>query len=365
MSESVIRETKPKPEFGRNIYFLAGVLMGALVFGIVATAAYKIGFARIRSGLGMGSRDAEVLEIPRDVLDDLKTHKAVIENVLNLAPQVPHDTILVEPDSELQYKLRPNVKLDVTVLNVHGDLNLDPPLVHVPANSQLSEKTKNYIRENARVAFSYSTDANGRRLTLPLVSAENKVLVVGDSVAFGVGVSDSDTMASNLQRILGKQVEVVNAGVGGYEGEQAFRMAEVLSRNQKYAALIYIACQNDFGGDGRSTILEDFKTIAERFNNHVVVFLETYMEYNLRDVLLAQGWSEAKIKRTSELRTYPAGQSKSLGFRFADWSDVVNDYRREQKSVFAPFGLYVDHCHLSPDGNRLMAERIVPLVSSQ
>jgi lysophospholipase L1-like esterase len=363
-----------KPEFNHKTYFIAGVLYSSLVFGIVAGAViYKIGPARIGRALGLtSSQGVGVVEIPRDILDELNAHKAVAENVGDLMPQHEHDTILVQPDGELGYRLRPSVHLDVTVLNATGSLNLDPPLLHVPSNVSLSERTKKYIGDNSIIAVSYSTDGDGRRMTIPPVIAAKRILIVGDSVAFGVGVDDGDTAASQLQKILGIEVQVINAGVGGYDGEQAFRMAEVLSRTQKYSALIYIACQNDFmahkskdWNQVAKATLEHFKIIAERFDNRVIVFLETYLEYNVRDVLLTQGWEDSRINQTKRLRAYLPEYARSIGFLYADWSDLVNDYRRSLKSVFAPFALYVDHSHLSPMGNRLMAEKIAALLQTR
>jgi hypothetical protein len=63
----------------------------------------------------------------------------------------------------------------------------------------------------------------------PLVRAKRKILVVGDSVAFGVGVKDGETFSSHLQELMGNARKVVNAGVGGYDGFQAFQIADELS----------------------------------------------------------------------------------------------------------------------------------------
>jgi hypothetical protein len=37
--------------------------------------------------------------------------------------------------------------------------------------------------------------------------------------------------------------------------------------------------------------------------------------------------------------------------------EVVAQYGRAEKSIMARFALYADHCHLSPLGNRLLAEQ--------
>jgi len=51
-----------------------------------------------------------------------------------------------------------------------------------------------------------------------------------------------------------------------------------------------------------------------------------------------------------------------MGFLYADWSDIVDEYRRSARSVLSPLALYVDHCHLSRAGTRLMAKQIHALL---
>ena len=50
---------------------------------------------------------------------------------------------------------------------------------------------------------------------------------------FGIGVNDEDTIASNLQKLMGNSHRVVNAGVGGYGGEQAYNVARMLPEKGK------------------------------------------------------------------------------------------------------------------------------------
>src|SRR5262249_30997319 len=113
-------------------------------------------------------------------------------------------------------------------------------------DAKISEDLQRYISGHARLAYSYNVGQDGHRVTLPAVHSDRKILMVGDSVLFGQGVSDDVTMASRLQRMVGESFRVVNAGVGGFSGEQALQMANRASRNDTYDALIYVACQNDF-----------------------------------------------------------------------------------------------------------------------
>ena len=307
--------------------------------------------------------EASVLEVPSDILEELREKRAVFDNAGDLTPQVEHDTILTQPDANLLFMLRPLVHLKSNVLAATGEMNLDPPLLYQLSSTSLSESGQQWVRAHSRMEFTYSTDQDGRRVTIPVVNSDRKLLIVGDSVAFGVGVNDEDTVASQLQQMLGTTASVINAGVGDYTGDQAFQMAEKLSRTEKFAALIYIACQNDFETrEEVRPLLERFKSIANRFDGNVIVILETYLEYNGRDVLLAQGWSPSEIALTDQLRASFPNETRAMDFRYADWSDIVDEYRRSARSVLSPFALYVDHCHLSRIGTGLMAKQIHALL---
>ena len=58
-----------------------------------------------------------------------------------------------------------------------------------------------------------------REYAIPKPEDTLRILVLGDSVTFGTGVSRSETFPKRLERNLrsqGKQVEVINAGINGY-----------------------------------------------------------------------------------------------------------------------------------------------------
>jgi lysophospholipase L1-like esterase len=348
--------------FTAVVAFGSGALCMALMFVAVGVVLrLRPGIAsRAQSILGAGP---SVLEVPPDVLMELREQRAVVDNAEDLTPQREHDTILTQPDADLEYVLRPLVHLNGNVLAATGEMNLDPPVLYQLSSASLSASAQHWIRAHSRMELAYSTDQRGRRLTFPVVQSDHKILIVGDSVAFGVGVNDEDTVASQLQQTLGTTASVINAGVGGHNGDQAFQMAEKLSRTERFETLVYIACQNDFETVGEvRPLLERFRTIANRFSGNVIVILETYLEYNGRDVLLAQGWHPSDIAQTDQLRAAFPHETKALGFLYADWSDIVDEYRPSVRSVFSPFALYVDHCHLSRIGTSLMAKRIHALL---
>lgn len=347
----------------------AGLIGIALLGFIIHLVGFPVIKQKIRESLPGYNPYQSIIEVPGPVLHDLTESRAVFSNAGNPTQQAGHDTILVHPDAELGYALNPNTHIYADVLNSAEPFNVDPPVLYrLQTLEQLSPAVRDYIDAESRQAFSYGIDANGIRTTLPSVDSDRKLLIVGDSVAFGVGVDDDATMASRLQAKLGDHYRVVNAGVGGYTGRQVFKMADKLSREQRFAGLIYLACQNDFYAEGNDwnaemrAVLAQFKSIEDRFEHKPIVVLETYLEYNLRDFFGEQGWGKRKLGRTDALRGATREQSAELGFGYADWSDDVSAFRQRERGLFAPFALYVDHTHLSPRGNELMADRLLALL---
>ncbi|MCA8957300.1 MAG: hypothetical protein KDC87_14590 [Planctomycetes bacterium] len=89
----------------------------------------------------------------------------------------------------------------------------------------------------------------GGPVAVPKPAGHKRVLVLGDSYAFGFGVAEKDTLAAQLQRALAaphREVEVLNAGVPGYHTGQEL---QVLVRNGSKLApdlvvLVYYANDN-------------------------------------------------------------------------------------------------------------------------
>ena len=357
----------PPPRVGKRDYALGAFTAGLLALMLFLFLGYLVGFPevrdRIRERFSPGGEES-VVDLPEDVLRELVDLNAVVSNAGNPTNRPEHDTVLVRPDEAMGYVLRPGAAITGHLLETKRPFNWDPPVLYLKTGLPQSARLRDYVEENARLSYRYSVSEEGFRTTLPEVDSSRRILVVGDSVAFGVGVNDGDTIASCLQRLEGKRFRVVNAAVGGYDGRSVFKAADRLSRDREYWALVYIACQNDFvhGGDDWTAeareVLAGFDGISDRFGGRVVVCLHTYMEYNLRDVFLDQGWSDVWIGRTEALRDSVPKLCGAFGFGYVDWSRLLEAFGREAGSVFARFALYCDHAHLAPLGNRLVAEEL-------
>ncbi len=350
--------------------FVGGALTAsAIACALLVFLGSRIGFQTIWEKTGFSLTSA-VLEIPDALVDELAAMHAVIGNAGNPTRAKEHDTIVVRPDEEFGWVLRPGVSIDGYQLRAQDRLNLDPPVLYMNAKSPISDALRDYLALNARVSYRYDIDADGHRRTLPELDAEKKILMVGDSGLFGVGVDDDETIASSLQALVGDSHRVVNAGVGGYSGEQATLVARALSQRDDYDILVYVGHHNDFYEPGHIAnpavarrIVGELESLRDRFPRGIVVALLSYLEYTGADLLRAQGWQRNRVEAADRLRAeFPVICAKA-GFRFVDWTQVAEEIREREGTIFAPWSLYVDHAHLSARGNHLFAERIYAALS--
>lgn len=349
------------------VAYLAGSLTAlTMVAVLLLFCGYRIGFPVLLDTFRKVIKPSEeVLYLPKPILKELIDLHAVVDNAGNPTQQLSHYTILVAQDKRLGWALIPNTRLTLYMLRALNPLNFDPPVLAVKSDAVLSDSLKQYLDQQTRLRYEYTVGADGFRTTIPAVTAKEGILMVGDSVLFGEGVNDSQTMASNLQLLVGNSYQVINAGVGGYGGEQAFEMAKRESEKRSYAALIYVACQNDFMNhagisylDQAREILKSFAALKERFSGKIVVLLTPYMEYVLDDVMLKQGWWREMVGETDRLRQGLSSICAENGFECRDGAEMFSDYTKQTGSIFGRFSLYIDDAHFSPVGNQLAAENL-------
>jgi hypothetical protein len=120
--------------------------------------------------------------------------------------------LLYETDPRLGYRLRPN--LDVT-------------------------------RQRDDAPWSFRTDSQGRR-RVPQPqdgTSENTVVIVGDSLVFGDGVDDDETVAAHIAR---KGFHVVNLGVPGYGTHQELLALRRYLEHSRADYVVTVVAANDF-----------------------------------------------------------------------------------------------------------------------
>jgi lysophospholipase L1-like esterase len=361
--------TPPRKSRAQTAAFLAGVLTTCIIFALViAFIGYRTGYSALFNTLrgGINPQEEEILYLPDNILKELIEKRAVVDNAGNPTKQLSHYTILVDRDEEVGWSLIPNAHIALYMLKARNSGNFGPPVLALPADADLSDDLKQYIKEQARLHYTYNVGPDGYRVTVPDVQSDHKILMVGDSVLFGLGVNDDVTMASYLQRKVGNSFRVVNTGVGGFSGEQALQMANKAARKDNYEVLIYIACQNDFmlSPEGvpysvqAQQVLKKYAAVKDKFGGKVVVMLMPYMEYALDDILRKGGWYREMVAEMDRLRREMPVAAKELGLEYFDMTDVMNDYTQENGTIMARFALFADNAHLSPLGNRLAAEKL-------
>jgi hypothetical protein len=343
--------------YGKFCY-AAGLITAALVcLGIsIIIKHYEIPYVPKPPVKSMPAPNTkEALYLPADILAELIQLKGSVDNAENPTQREPGSTILVRPDAVLGYLMRPNVTVNAYLLKSKANLNFLIPVLYLDAKSEISDKFKKYLAAQSRLQVSFSTDENGFRKTLPLVEAEKKIVIVGDSVAFGLCTNDSDTVASYLQRMVGNRYRILNAAVSGYNGAQIVKMAKQLSATDAFSCLIYIAYQNDFQlPGGASGVLKQLNSMSDKFGGKVIVSFQTSLMQCVPDMFLNfVGTSEV-----SRLREEVKTASGSLGFSYCDWVEAADAFQAGHKALFAKFALYNDHCHLSPQGNELLAQEL-------
>ena len=158
-----------------------------------------------------------------------------------------------------------------------------------------------------------------------------------------------------LQRELSSDVMVVNAGVGGYGGDQACRKADKLSRAEDFESLVYIACDNDFQNESPSQVMQGFSRIKDRFRLGVCVLYTPYLQYVQGDLIFGGDGSASWNEKGDQRREGCRSACQDHGLAFIDLTDHIRSHRQEKRTVFAGLELYSDHCHLSVAGNRLAA----------
>jgi hypothetical protein len=354
--------------------YLMGILTASFIgFLMFLFVGLKFGFGNVYENVVNYIAPPPMWErvVPniKPVLNELSELGAVVNNAGNPTQITPHNTILVKPDGKGNSVLRPGVQLTAHFLKTKSPLNLDPPQLVLKKDWKISSQLERFIKDNSRLEIQYSVDENGFRTTLPKVKTDRKILILGASVAFCVGVNDEHTVASFMQKKLAPRFELVNAGYGGQEVSRTLEIAEEITAKEKFWGAIYIGSPKKFFNYGEESekqteLLNGLERLLPRFNGNIAIVLHTYLEYNQYDYFLEEGAGEKRIQRSEHARKNVPQLVKKYGFSYLDWSDLVESFREKERTVFADFVLYTDHSHLSPRGNEMMAEELVKIVNN-
>ena len=140
--------------------------------------------------------------------------------------------------------LKKNVQIKNYMIQSNARGSYEHPTIFRLAETN-DEYLNNYIKTKNYFTYEYETNELNQRIVMPYIENKKKIIIVGDSVGFGVGVNNGSDVVSLLQKKT-NDFQFINLSVGGYNTKE---IQKVISDN-KYintnAIIIYIACQNDF-----------------------------------------------------------------------------------------------------------------------
>lgn len=101
-------------------------------------------------------------------------------------------------------------------------------------------------------------DENGMRRTTPFSPKREeycRIMVVGDSITYGVGIDESDTYSRLIEVALSSEqyrVEILNLGIIGVQSQDILVISKLFTPKLQPDLILYGVCQNDFLNSGES-----------------------------------------------------------------------------------------------------------------
>jgi len=228
------------------------------------------------------------------------------KNLIAIAIGILFSFILIELASQIYFR---------QVLVKHWDSvkNKEAHYFQKSNNPILGYKIKkNFHYRNREEGRELKTDANGIRITDPDVTSSCKIALAGDSLTFGEGLSQRETIAYRLQEKYGSDIKVLNYGVNGYEISQIYENLKI--KNSIYHAnnLIYILNLNDFSR--KNSIYEGSDGGLYRMYNYPFLKSPLFIRkliyrYNKQDLYGSTHWYQWYFNGN---KTWGLGQLKEM-----------------------------------------------------
>ncbi len=153
--------------------------------------------------------------------------------------------------------------------------------------------------------------------------AARRVLVLGDSYVFGVGVDEEHLFVTRLARRLardGAPAEVWNGGVSGYSSDQQLALLAELGPRLRPELVLLVMCDNDFEGNGESFSYQQY--------------YKPYYDLSPEGALTLRGVPVPRLGRAQRARLW-------LGQRSRLWNLV-----RSRRTRWRPLQRLIDALHV-------------------
>ncbi len=309
----------------------------------------------------------------RTVINELASLRSVYMHVFDFfnTPYYEGGDYYHQQEEALMGSFGKNKNLEGHYIRAGFETNNIQPSLLIPnpeSKNIYSDDVKEYLEQESVSKFTLSSDKFGKRTTLPKVSSEKKIWVIGDSVAFGEGIGDKDTLASFLQRDLMDKYEVYNLGVAGLDTEnilETFERAFGFESDLDY--LVYIMCENDFHEDPALQISAEteLRKIERKFKKLNINVKKIFIlpVYNITHVSPYFINSVASAKKNSQVRSSFIKSVNELSkrdnrYEFVSSMEVFSKFDQDIKTYYSMLSYYVDTHHLSGLGNKILAQEI-------
>lgn len=215
-----------------------------------------------------------------------------------------------------------NLALILTKTPVHGPVwearglfRLDPELIYSPVPGERRVWRTEEFEEQASLNSRGLRGAELRERS----EIEARIVVTGDSVVFGHGVSDEQAFPRQLELLYaaeGRPVEVLNAGVKGYGTDQSFKYFQRRLRELRPDVLVFALNPNDVADNLRQPLytVTDGRLLeldATRNPFYRVLWLDAHLPGPVRKTKF-YGRLVSRLLRADWDRILPAGGSQQL-----------------------------------------------------
>lgn len=277
--------------------------------------------------------------------------------------ELKNDRVSINTEENGCKAQKPNLRKTMTFVRSNVFNPFDQLTFFYDTGRQLPPELDAFLERYGFRLVRFTTNPLGERLALPVVSSRDKVLVVGDSVANGVMLDDSETIASQLQgRDPARQyVNLGISGAGTVDIQCALQKAARRYGGQ-IRELIYVLCENDFEAATPQEMIDPLVELSREQDIGSVVLVYVPFIYNaVPELTRVRGHLQYDFPTFREEKKEVLRRAAEAGFRTIDYIDITNAEAQRGGSQYAPLALYLDHTHLSPVG----VKRLLPFLQER
>jgi len=273
-----------------------------------------------------------------------------------------NDAVAINTEEDGCKTQKPGLRKTMAFLKSNVFNPFDQLTYFYDSDRHLPSRLEAFFRRYGFRRVNLSTNPHGERITLPIVSSNDKILVAGDSVANGVMLDDTETIASQLQA-RDPAHQYINLGISG-AGASDIQCA-LDKAAKRYAGqireVIYMLCENDFETATPKEMVDWLDRFRKEHDIGRVVLVYVPFVYNVvPEVTRIIGHTHYNFPTFREEKAELLTAARQAGFTVIDYIDITLAEQRAVGSQFGPLALYLDHTHLSIRG----VERLVPILGA-